>query len=91
MTIEFVVEIYREMLRTAVLVGAPILGAAMIVGLSVSLLQTVTSIQEQTLTFVPKILAITLTVGFTLPWILSNLMNFLTLILTHAPGLMLAR
>ena len=91
MSIEFVIEIYLEMLRTAALVGAPILGAAMIVGLSISLLQTVTSIQEQTLTFVPKILAITLTVGFTLPWILGQLMNFLTLILANAPGLELVR
>ncbi|MFQ5513738.1 MAG: flagellar biosynthetic protein FliQ [Myxococcota bacterium] len=91
MTIEFVVEIYREMLRTAALVSAPILGAAMIVGLGISLLQTVTSIQEQTLTFVPKILAITITVGLTLPWVLAQLMSFLSLILTHAPGLVLAR
>ena len=91
MTIEFVIEIYQEMLRTAALVGAPILGAALIVGLGVSLLQTMTSIQEQTLTFVPKILAITMTVGFTLPWILHKLMGFLTLILTHAPGLTLAK
>jgi flagellar biosynthetic protein FliQ len=91
MTIEFVVEIYREMLRTAALVAAPILGTAMLVGLCISLIQTITSIQEQTLTFVPKIIAITVTVGLTLPWILNQLMTFLTLILTHAPGLTLAR
>ena len=91
MTIEFVVELYREMLRTGALVAAPILGVAMATGLTISLIQTMTSIQEQTLTFVPKIMAITLTVGFTLPWILTQLMNFLTLILTHAPGLELAR
>ncbi len=87
MSIELVVEIYREMLRTAAMVAAPILGTAMIIGLAVSLLQTVTSIQEQTLTFVPKILGIATVVGIGLPWILQQLMNFLTLILTHAPGL----
>ena len=91
MTIEFVIEIYREMLRTAALVAAPILGVAMMIGLGVSLLQTVTSIQEQTLTFVPKILGIAITVGIGLPWILGQLMAFLTLILTQAPGLVLAR
>jgi flagellar biosynthetic protein FliQ len=91
MTIEVVVEIYREMLRTAALVAAPILGVAMMVGLGVSLIQTVTSIQEQTLTFVPKILGIAITVGIGLPWILGQLMTFLTLILTQAPGLVLAR
>ncbi len=91
MSIELVIEIYREALRTAALVAAPILGTAMIIGLAVSLLQTVTSLQEQTLTFVPKILGIAFVVGATLPWSLQTLMNFLTLILTHAPGLVLAR
>lgn len=91
MTIEFAIEIYREALRTAALVAAPILGTAMIVGLSVSLLQTVTSLQEQTLTFVPKIVAISVVVGVGLPWILTQLMGFLTLVLTHAPDAMLAQ
>jgi len=90
-TIELVIVIYREMLQTAALVAAPILGVAMLIGLSVSLLQTVTSIQEQTLTFVPKILGIALTIGVMLPWILGQLMGFLTLILTQAPGLTLGR
>ena len=90
MNIELVTEIYREMLRTAALVAAPILGTAMLIGLSVSILQTLTSVNEQTLTFVPKIAGIALVIGVLLPWILTQLMDFLTLILTHAPGLMLA-
>ena len=91
MTIELVIEIYREMLRTAALVAAPILGVAMLIGLSVSLIQTVTSIQEQTLTFVPKIAGIALTLAIGLPWIFGQLMGFLTLILTQVPGLVLVR
>ena len=91
MSIELVIVIYREMLQTAALVAAPILGVAMLIGLSVSLVQTVTSIQEQTLTFVPKILGIALTIGVMLPWILGQLMSFLTLILTQAPGLTLGQ
>ena len=90
MSLEVVVEIYREMLRTAVIVAAPILGAAMLTGLAVSFLQTITSINEQTLTFVPKIGVIALVIGLLLPWILTHLMAFLQLILTHAPGLLLA-
>ncbi len=90
MSIDLVIEIYREMLRTAAMVAAPILGTAMFVGLGVSILQTLTSINEQTLTFVPKIASIAFVVGLTLPWILSQLMEFLTLILTHAPGLVFA-
>ncbi len=90
MSLDLVVEIYREMLRTAVIVATPILGTAMLTGLAVSFLQTITSINEQTLTFVPKIAAIALVVGLMLPWILTHLMTFLRLILTHAPGLLLA-
>ena len=91
MTIDLVIEIYREMLRTAALVAAPILGVAMMIGLTVSLIQTVTSIQEQTLTFVPKIIGIALTIGIGLPWILGHLMSFLTLVISQVPGLVLAR
>lgn len=87
MSVDLVVEVYREMLRTAALVATPILGTAMLVGLTVSLIQTITSINEQTLTFVPKIAGIAIVVGLTLPWILTQLMRFLTLILSHAPGL----
>jgi len=87
MTIEFVVEIYRETLRTAALVAAPILGTAMIVGLVISLIQTLTSLQEQTLTFVPKIAAIVCVIGVGMPWFLDHLMTFLRLILSTAPGI----
>jgi flagellar biosynthetic protein FliQ len=87
MSLDFAVDLYREMLRTTLLVGAPVLGAAMLTGLVVSLLQTLTSLNEQTLTFVPKVAAIALVVGVLLPWILTQLMAFLRLVLTHAPGL----
>jgi flagellar biosynthetic protein FliQ len=80
------VELYREMLRTAALISAPILGVAMVVGLIVSVIQTLTSLQEQTLTFVPKIIAIAVVVGVGMPWFLEQLMTFLRLILNTAPG-----
>jgi len=86
MTVEFAVELYREMLRTAALISAPILGVAMVVGLIVSVIQTLTSLQEQTLTFVPKIIAVAVVVGFGMPWFLDQLMTFLRLILSAAPG-----
>jgi flagellar biosynthetic protein FliQ len=91
MSVELAIEIYREALRTAALVGAPVLGIAMAVGITVSIMQTITSINEQTLTFVPKIVAIAITVGVALPWMLGHLTRFLTLILTQAPGLVLLR
>jgi flagellar biosynthetic protein FliQ len=88
MTVEFAVELYREMLRTAALISAPILGVAMVVGLIVSVIQTLTSLQEQTLTFVPKIIAIAVVVGVGMPWFLEQLMTFLRLILNTAPGVL---
>ena len=68
MTVEFAVELYRETIRTAALVGAPILGAAMLVGLTVSLIQTITSLQDQTMTFVPGLFSLsTLDTPFSVP------------------------
>lgn len=90
MNMDFAVDLYREMLRTTLLVAAPVLGAAMLTGLIVSLLQTLTSLNEQTLTFVPKIGAIAAVVGLLLPWILTQLISFLRLVLTHARGLVFA-
>ncbi|MFQ5698189.1 MAG: flagellar biosynthetic protein FliQ [Myxococcota bacterium] len=90
MTIELAIALYREMLRTAAMVAAPILGTAMIIGLVISLIQTVTSINEQTLTFVPKIIGIAIVVAITLPWILGQMMAFLAMILANAPALAIA-
>ena len=90
MTIEIAVELYREALRVAAIVALPVLGSAMIVGLAVSVFQTVTSINDQTLTFIPKIAAIAVTVGIAIPWILAQLIEFLRFILVNAPGLVLA-
>jgi flagellar biosynthetic protein FliQ len=86
--LDLAVELYREMLRTAVIVSAPILGAALVMGLLVSFLQTITSINEHTLSFVPKIAAIALVIGALLPWILTHLMAFLRLVLAQVPALM---
>jgi len=84
-TVELAVEIYRNMITTAALIAAPVLIAAMGVGLVVSLIQTLTSLQEQTLTFVPKAAAIALVLGLGMPWFLAQLMHYLSMILTLAP------
>ncbi|MEM1098332.1 MAG: flagellar biosynthesis protein FliQ [Planctomycetota bacterium] len=71
-------DLVREMLTLMMVVSAPILLAALIVGLTISILQAVTQVQEQTLTFVPKILAM---VGVTIvmaPWLLQVVMDFST-------------
>ena len=62
MTDILVIKILRESLMTVLVVSAPVLGVGMFVGLIVSIIQTTTSIQEQTLTFVPKMVAIFITI-----------------------------
>lgn len=76
MTDVLVVKILRESLMIILVVSAPILGVGMIVGLVVSIIQTTTSIQEQTLTFVPKIIAIFVTIILLGSWMIRMLVNY---------------
>ena len=61
MTVDLVVELANKALYTVILTSAPVLIVSLVIGLIVSIFQTVTSIQEQTLTFVPKIVAVFVT------------------------------
>ncbi|HHI68521.1 MAG TPA: flagellar type III secretion system protein FliQ [Planctomycetes bacterium] len=71
-----VVDIGRATLLTALKIVTPALVVGMMVGLLVSLFQAVTSLQEQTMTLVPKMLAVALTLIVLLPWILQVLVDF---------------
>jgi flagellar biosynthetic protein FliQ len=71
-----VIQIGRQALFTVLLVAGPALVTGMVVGLLVSVFQSVTQIQEFTLTFVPKILAVVTVFVFALPWILNTLLGF---------------
>ena len=55
MTLELAVDLLANLLRTGLIIAVPILGTALAIGVSVSLIQSITSLQEQTLTFVPKL------------------------------------
>lgn len=85
MTPEFLVGFAQEAIRTTILVAMPMLGLGLVVGLAVSIFQSVTSIQEMTLTFVPKILAVLLGLLFFLPWILNNMMRYAKTIIEQLP------
>lgn len=78
MTIDEVVAIADQALFTVIKVAAPVLLISMAVGLIVSIFQTVTSIQEQTLTFVPKVLAIFLTLMVIGHWMLTEMVTLMT-------------
>jgi flagellar biosynthesis protein FliQ len=71
-----VIKILREALMVTLIVSAPLLGVGMILGLMISIFQTTTSIQEQTLTFVPKIVAIFVTFILFAAWIIHTLVNY---------------
>lgn len=70
------IELVRETLIIALKIAAPILLAGVVVGLIISIFQAITSIQEQTLTFVPKIIAMILVAVVLIPWIAVRLMEF---------------
>ena len=72
-----VLDIARQALYTIILCSAPLLIISLVVGLVVSIFQTVTSIQEQTLTFVPKIICVFLGIIIVCSWILTNLTEFI--------------
>lgn len=73
-----VMDISREAIYTIILTAAPLLLTSLVVGLIISIFQTVTSIQEQTLTFVPKILAVFAVMLLIGAWMLNNMSTFMT-------------
>ena len=77
MSSDLVVDLLSETLFLIIKVSAPMLLVSLVVGLIVSILQTVTSIQEQTLTFVPKLLSIFLVLVIAGNWILTNIVEYM--------------
>jgi len=77
MTQEVIVDIFTQTLVMIIKISAPMLLVSLVVGLIISIFQTVTSIQEQTLTFVPKIIAVFCGIMLFGSWILNNLGGFI--------------
>ena len=78
MSIEAVSEITNKALYLIIQVSLPVLLVSLVVGLIISIFQTVTSIQEQTLTFVPKIICVFLAIMITGSWMLNSIIQFTT-------------
>ena len=85
MTMEMAVDIMRNLLQTGLLLAIPVLGPATGVGLAVSLIQSITSIQEQTLTFVPKLICVSLAIIVSANFILRTMMEFCISMLNMLP------
>ena len=77
MTPEFVTGFFFEAIKTAMLLAAPMLLAGLGVGLLVSIFQAATSISEMTLTFIPKMLAVAISLIFFFPWMVQTMITFM--------------
>lgn len=87
MTPELVVQIARRSFETILLLSAPLLIFSLVVGLIISIFQTVTSINEATLAFVPKIVAVMVAMIIFFPWMMSYLSDFTREIFAMIPNL----
>lgn len=85
MNIDQAVEIIRESLQLMLTLSAPVLLAALVIGLAISVFQAVTQIQEQTLTFVPKILGMGVVAILVTPWVATEIIEFAQRMLSGQP------
>jgi len=81
----FIIDFAMDSIKTTLLLSAPMLGFGLITGLLVSIFQAVTSIQELTLTFIPKILAVFFSLLLFFPWLLQLMLSFTSKILINFP------
>ena len=85
MTPELLISMGKEALLLTIIVSMPMLGLGLIVGLAISIFQAATSIQEMTLTFVPKILAVLFGLLYFSPWMLEKIVTFTHNVISNIP------
>lgn len=87
MTPGLALEYIRHALAMTVLVSGPLLLTALAVGLAISVLQAVMQLQEQTLTFIPKLLAVVVVMLITLPWMMREMVQYVIEVIRALPGI----
>ena len=85
MTPDSAVELTRAAIFLALIISAPPLVASMLIGLIISMLQAVTQIQDQTISFVPKLIVMLLALLLTLPWTIHQLTEYTTVLFENIP------
>lgn len=80
------IDLGREAIWTALLIGSPVLLTGMVVGLLIGLFQALTQIQEQTVAFVPKILAMVLALSLALPWLIVQILQYSSELISEIPN-----
>lgn len=86
MTKEFIVDFAMEAIKTGLLVSAPMLGFVLTVSLLISVFQAATSVNDMTLSYIPKILAVFIALILFLPWLINIMMAFSTNIFINFPS-----
>ncbi len=87
MTPEFVIGFARQSIELALLISLPMLGVGLGVGLVVSIIQAATQIQESTLAFIPKVVAIFIALLYAFPWIMDKMVTFTREIFLNFPAI----
>ncbi len=87
MTEEIVIEIIKEAFFNTFIIILPVLGVSLVIGIIISIFQAATSIQEMTLTFVPKILVTAAAIIFLLPWMMDKIISFTLKIFSMFPSI----
>ena len=80
------IDIGRQALWTALMVGSPVLVVGVVVGLCIGLFQALTQVQEQTVAFVPKIVAMVLVLAFAMPWLITQMLQYSIELIEGIPG-----
>jgi flagellar biosynthetic protein FliQ len=86
MTTDLIMGIAAETMKVTLLVSAPVLLVGLVVGLMISIFQAVTQVQEMTLAFVPKIIAVMLALLFAAPWMMDMLVSFTHNLFSNIPN-----
>jgi flagellar biosynthetic protein FliQ len=83
MSPELILKLAKDTLHVTLMISGPLLIVSLVVGVLVSIFQVVTSIQDMTLSFVPRVIAVLVTFLFVLPWMLNTLLSFTTQLYGH--------
>jgi flagellar biosynthetic protein FliQ len=85
MTVELLSQISQQTIETVLLVGGPTLIVSLVIGVLISIFQAITQLQEVTLTFIPKIIAVFITLLLTLPWTVNIMVGFTRALYENIP------
>jgi flagellar biosynthesis protein FliQ len=80
------IELVRQALWTALIIASPVLISALVVGLAIGLLQSLMQIQEQSVSFVPKLVVMLFVLSASLPWLISRMVHYTNELISGIPG-----